>query len=138
MEIDRELSIGIGPFRYETWLPAMREEHPHDHPYDFKVFPLKPYVELVYHPDSAMSFYRIVKSYHWHRYKAVFSHTMLGHYNGHAEHTGYDHPQWDEEPVPMLTITGRRYRNAGFWVSGVWVNATRYLERGPITWLDVE
>lgn len=127
----------LGRIQFETWVPPMLEDHCHDHPCDFHVFPFTPYVEEVYDKTLGRTWIRKVKAYRWRTYPAEHAHRILGRYSGLDEYSGFDGPQIEEGPVYILVRRGKQRRSWGFWVDNVWFKAEAYY-RGNyrLNWVD--
>lgn len=54
------------------------DKDPHDHPWDFRTFPLRSYVEEVVHPVEGYTSRRVVEAGRWHRRPAWTIHRVLG------------------------------------------------------------
>lgn len=110
---------------------------PHDHPFDFKTFPLAPYVEEVYIPDTGAKYTQVVPAFRWTKRKAEHCHRILGRYSGLDEYTGYDRPQVDAEVFFTIVVFKPRRREWGFYKNRVWIQWRRYLSNiDPTTWVD--
>lgn len=143
--INDHLSDELGPYliRYKflnigfhIFFRGDGDENPHDHPFSFWTFPLTPYVEDVYDPNTGVFYVRVVEAFKFHYRDAIFAHRVLGRYTGKDHRHGFDEPQTNNKKIYTIVFFGKRVRDWGFWYGSIWVQWQRYINDNTQTWLD--
>ena len=133
------------PYMTRIWFGRLRlhifyrgdADDPHDHPWDFKTFPLTSYVEEIFFGQGESS-KRVVPAWRWSYRRAEFRHRVLGRYSGRMTmptlggviNDTMRVPGWQARgmeskyvvplvgPGKIVTIVwrGRERREWGFWL----------------------
>lgn len=127
------------PYMFRAWIWRLRlhvfyrgdaDPDPHDHPWDFRTFPLVSYVEEVTRPSLLFPgvFYKqrqVVRAFRWHHRPAEHLHRVIGAFDGWwvtpegflyiGEPLGdHDEPQTDGARIVTLVWRGKGERRWGF------------------------
>lgn len=97
---------------------------PHDHPWDFWTYPLVPYWEQVYDPDTRQMSWQTVRAFRLHFRKAEHAHRIVS-------ALSYNTQLLKRKKIVTLVWTGKVRRRWGFVVHAprqpTWVHWRRYV-----------
>lgn len=106
----------VGSLRFHIFHRGDEDPDPHDHPWPFWTFPLRPYVEEVTDPETHERRRNLVTAFHWHYRPATYTHRVL-----YPVTLGQG---WDVQsvqvwvrargPIPTIVWTGPKVRSWGF------------------------
>jgi len=118
--------LTVGSWDFNVYYRGEDDEYPHDHPWDFWVFPLQDFLEEVHVPRRRERELRVVKAWRWHFRRATHVHRIVGATKSENGNVLYD------RAGRFVTITKRerKYRDWGYWLGDEWVHNQK-LPRDP-------
>lgn len=133
------------PYRWELrlWRLAIykyyrgdNDPDAHDHPGPFWTYPLQSYIESLYDPMVDKWTKNIVYAWELHHRPATYCHRVVGRWSGIKTSTGKHIPITDDiKPFWTIVWWGKRTREWGFYVKGIWIPWHEYI-KGNRAWAE--